>query len=130
MRCEDGSVIDTGLRSQAKEWHDAAEIQCNRDGHFRGVALDKTDILDAIQERAGNHNVSTIYFATDGWMRGAKGIPLVKETVEGLRNRNLTVVGLWKLPGLSNFKDGKFFDPVQTLGQANQVCNLGFRFCP
>lgn len=123
MRCEDGSVIDTGLPSQAKEWHDAAKIQCNRDGHFRGVTLDKTDILDAIQERAGKHNVGTIYFATDGWMRGPQGVRLVQETVEGLRQRGLTVVGLWKVPGLSNFNDSKFFDPVETFGPNNQVRN-------
>lgn len=123
VRCEDGSVIDTGLHAEAKEWHDAAKVACNRDGHFRGVTLDVRDILDAIQERAASHSVTTIYFATDGWMRGPHGARLVKEVVASLRRRRLTVVGLWKLPGLANFNDGKEFNPIQTLGKENQDLN-------
>ncbi|KAG0619965.1 hypothetical protein M758_4G178600 [Ceratodon purpureus] len=123
VRCEDGSVIDTGLHAEAKEWHEAAKVACNKNGHFRGVTLDMRDILDAIEERAANHSVKTIYFATDGWLRGPQGIRLVKEVVHSLRRRGLTVVGLWKLPGLPNFKDGKEFDPVQTLGKTNQDLN-------
>jgi hypothetical protein len=114
-------VIDTGLHAEAKEWHAAAKVACNRDGHFRGVTLDVRDILDAIQERAASHSVTTIYFATDGWMRGPHGARLVKEVVGSLRRRRLTVVGLWKLPGLANFNDGKEFNPIHTLGKENQV---------
>ncbi|XP_073393806.1 uncharacterized protein [Physcomitrium patens] len=123
VRCQDGSVIDTGLRSEANEWHEASQIQCNRDGHFRGVTLDRNDILDAIQDRALNHSVNTIYFATDGWMRGPQGVALVKEIVESLRKRGLVVVGLWKLPGLPNFADGTYFKPAKVLGGENTDLN-------
>lgn len=56
--------------------------------------------------------MSIIYFVIDGWMCGVKGIFFVKEMVEGLWNCNFMVVGFWKLFGLFNFKDGKFFDFV------------------
>jgi len=117
VRCDDGSVIDSGLRPEAQEWHRAAETRCKNRGRFRGVTLDKNDILDAIHERAMNHSVNTIYLATDGWIRGAHGVALVKEIVESLRKRGLIVVGLWKVPGLPNFRDGQYLDQVAFVGK-------------
>lgn len=43
------------------------------------------------------------------------------QVVLTLRARGVTVVGLWKIPKLPNFKDGKYFDPYVTLGKENQV---------
>lgn len=123
VRCDDGSVINSGLHPEAKEWIKAAETPCNRDGHFRGVILHQKDIIEAIEERASNHSVNTIYLATDGWMRGHHSISLLTEIVESLRKRGLTVVGLWKLTELPNFADGTYFDPVKTLGKVNQDLN-------
>jgi hypothetical protein len=123
VRCDDGSVINSGLHPEAKEWIKAAGIPCNRDGHFRGVILHQKDIIAAIEERASNHSVNTIYLATDGWMRGHHSIALLTEVVESLRKRGLTVVGLWKLTALPNFADGTYFDPVKTLGKVDQDLN-------
>jgi hypothetical protein len=119
VRCDDGSVIDSGLHPKAQEWHKATETGCSKGSRFRGVTLDKQDILDTIHERALNHSVHTIYLATDGWMRGAASVTLLKDVIQSLRKRGLTVVGLWKVPGLPNFKDGQYFDPVKTLGNQN-----------
>ncbi|KAG0592638.1 hypothetical protein KC19_1G269400 [Ceratodon purpureus] len=120
VRCDDGSVINSGLHPEALEWRKACAY---KDGHFPGVLLNKNDIIDVIQERASNHSVTNIYLATDGWMRGPDSIALVKESVESLRKRGLAVVGLWKIPGLPNFADGKYFDPVTSFGKGNQDIN-------
>lgn len=120
MRCDDGSVINSGLHPEVQAWRKACAY---RGGHFPGVLLDKNDIIDIIQERASNHSVTNIYLATDGWMRGPDSIALVKEIVESLRKRGLTVVGLWNLPGLPNFADGNYFDPVRSFGNDSQVCH-------
>ena len=87
------------------------------------MTLDMRDILDAIEERAGNHSVRTIYFATDGWLRGPQGVRLVREVVASLRLRGFTVVGLWKLPGLPNFSDGTEFDPIRIFGTTKRNLN-------
>ena len=79
VRCADGAVIDSGLHPVAKEWLEAAEVQCNRDGHFRGVGINKMDVIEAIAENAANHSVKMVYLATDGWLRGSKAIELVTE---------------------------------------------------
>jgi hypothetical protein len=79
VRCADGAVIDSGLHPVAKEWLEAAEVQCNRDGHFRGVGINKMDVIEAIAENAANHSVKMVYLATDGWLRGPKAIGLVTE---------------------------------------------------
>lgn len=79
VRCADGAVIDSGLHPVAKEWLEAAEVQCNRDGHFRGVGINKMDVIEAIAENAANHSVKMVYLATDGWLRGPKAIELVTE---------------------------------------------------
>lgn len=81
------------------------------------------DIVNAIEERAQNLDVRMVYLATDGWMQGALDNSLVTMTVTNLRERGLTVVGLWKVPGLSNFRDGTFFDHVQNFGHTNHVCS-------
>jgi hypothetical protein len=38
------------------------------------------------------------------------------QAVEELRNRGLSVVGLWGIENLPNFSDGSTFDPMSTLG--------------
>lgn len=124
VRCDDGSVINSGLRPEVQAWGNVCPYA---DGHFPGVLLDKDDILDVIQERALNHSVTTVYFATDGWLRGPQSIALVKRSVEALRKRGLTVVGLWNVPGLPNLADGKHFDLATIFGKSNKVtCNSVF----
>ncbi|CAK9214065.1 unnamed protein product [Sphagnum troendelagicum] len=121
VRCSDGAVIDSGLHPNAKEWIGLSIDQCrgngHASGHFRGVGLDKFDVFDAIFDHAQKNNVKTVYLATDGWIRGEKGVALVQEAVEELRNRGLAVVGLWKIKNLPNFSNGRTFDPESTLGE-------------
>jgi hypothetical protein len=120
VRCDDGSVINSGLCPEVQAWGNVCPYA---DGHFPGVLLDKDDILDVIQERALNHNVTTVYYATDGWLRGPESIALVKRSVEALRKRGLTVVGLWGVPGLPNLADGKYFGLVTIFGKGNKDVN-------
>jgi hypothetical protein len=117
VRCEDGSVIDSGLHPDAQIWRKATETKCDKNTRFRGIQLNKEDIIDTIHERALNHSIKAIYLATDGWMRGTRSVALLKEVIESLRKRNLIIVGLWKVPELPNFSDGRYFDPVTTLGK-------------
>jgi hypothetical protein len=124
VRCDDGSVVDSGLHPDAQEWHKVNKTRCENKSSFRGVTLDKNDILATIHERALNHNVTAIYLATDGWLRGAASVALVKEIVESLRKHKLIVVGLWKVPGLPNFSNGQYFDPTKTLGKGINIRNL------
>lgn len=77
-RCSDGAAVDSGLHPEGKEWFEASKVQCSRDGHFRGVALDKADILEAIYDRAQNHSLKAVYLATDGWLRGPGGTALIQ----------------------------------------------------
>lgn len=53
--------------------------KCRKGTQFRAIGLSKMDIVSAIEDRAANHSLSTIYMATDGWIRGTKGLALVKE---------------------------------------------------
>ena len=124
VRCDDGSVINSGLRPEVQAWSNVCPYA---DGHFPGVLLGKDDILDVIQERALNHSVTTMYFATDGRLHRPESITLVKRSVEALRKRGLTVVGLWNVPGLLNLADGKHFDLATIFGKNNKVtCNSVF----
>lgn len=79
-------MIDSGLHPVAKEWLKTSENECQGKSHFRGVGLSKKDIIATIEERAAKHNLSTIYMATDGWIRGAEGLALVKEVRGGSPN--------------------------------------------
>lgn len=114
LRCSDGSVIDSGLHPFAREWTELRKHRCPRDRmHFRGVLLDKQDLIEAIRERAANNNLSAVYLATDGWMRGTIEQALVTEVVASLRHSGLAVVGLWNIKGLPNFSDGTYFQLSQ-----------------
>lgn len=93
-RCNDGSVVSSGLHPVAKEWLKASEDECNENSHFRGVGLSKTDIIATIEERAAKHSLKTLYLATDGWIRGAEGRALLKEVrwklpVQSFRHHNV-----------------------------------------
>lgn len=116
LRCTDGSVIATGLRPHSKASLKMPMTKCRKGTQFRAIGLSKMDIVSAIEDRAANHSLSTIYMATDGWIRGTKGLALVKEVVLLLRNRGLSVIGLWNITGLPNFADGTYYDPYLTMG--------------
>lgn len=72
-------MIDTGLIPVAKEWLKASEIKCGGDGHFLGVGLSKLDIVATVEDRIAKHNLTSVYMATDGWIRGPEGLALVNE---------------------------------------------------
>ena len=82
LRCGDGSVIDSGLHPVIKNLNMTyAFLQkesCPRDG-ARGVLVSKVDLIEAIYAKSIKENVSIIYLATDGWMRGPTQQALVKE---------------------------------------------------
>ncbi|KAG0600085.1 hypothetical protein M758_11G006300 [Ceratodon purpureus] len=120
-RCKDGSVVSSGLHPAAKEWLKTSQDECNENGHFRGVGLSKADIIATIKERAAKHSLSTLYLATDGWIRGAESLALLMEVVLSLRRRGLNVVGLWSIPDLPNFADGTYFDPYISMGKDHVI---------
>ncbi|KAH6556449.1 hypothetical protein KP509_1Z178200 [Ceratopteris richardii] len=43
------------------------------------VIISKTDLIAAILEKSSTENVSSVYIATDGWLRGQRAQTLVKE---------------------------------------------------
>lgn len=75
LRCGDGAIINTGLHPLAKELIDSSSKAC----HFHSVKVTEEDIVGAIHDRACDRNLSTIYLATDGWIRGQEGVRLIKE---------------------------------------------------
>ena len=77
-------MIDSGLHPVIKNLNMTyAFLQkenCPRDG-ARGVVVSKVDLIEAIYVKSIKENVSTIYLATDGWMRGPTQQALVKEVM-------------------------------------------------
>ena len=78
-------MVSSGLHPAAKEWLKTSQDECNENGHFRGVGLSKADIIATIKERAAKHSLSTLYLATDGWIRGAESLALLKEVSKVFR---------------------------------------------
>ncbi|KAG6547247.1 hypothetical protein Mapa_011183 [Marchantia paleacea] len=106
LRCGDGAIVATRLKVEAKEWQ--AHAQNLRNCHFHGVKVAKEDMVAAIYDRAMQSRVQTVYIATDGWVRGKEGKLLIRDVVEMLRERNLTVIGMWRIEDLPNFPDGSY----------------------
>ncbi|CAM6129305.1 unnamed protein product [Calypogeia fissa] len=107
LRCGDGAIINTGLHPSAKEWIASSAKQC----HFHAVKVTEEDVVGAIYDRAIERNLSTVYLATDGWVRGQEGILRIRKVVEMLRARNMNVVGLWRIEGLPNLSNGEYYLP-------------------
>lgn len=75
LRCGDGAIINTGLHPLAREWINSFSKAC----HFHAIEVTKEDVVGAIYDRACERNLSTVYLATDGWIRGQEGVRLIKE---------------------------------------------------
>ncbi|KAG6547250.1 hypothetical protein Mapa_011186 [Marchantia paleacea] len=110
-RCNDGAVIGGGLKSP--RFMDLPTVMENlRAGSgFHGTGLTKEDVSAAIFDKAVEQHVQHIYLSTDGWLRGNVSTATVRWVVEDLRERGMTVAGLWEIPGLANFEDGSFVVP-------------------
>jgi hypothetical protein len=84
LRCGDGSVIDSGLHpDMAKNSSNISfelveKKSCPRDG-ARGVIVSKANLVAAIAAKAARENVSIVYLATDGWIRGPSERALIKQ---------------------------------------------------
>lgn len=89
LRCGDGAVIDSGLHAAARGLPSASlgpslqdvqtNSQCKRVGDSKGVMVSQQDLVAAIRDKALRENVSSVYLATDGWMRGSHAEALVKK---------------------------------------------------
>eukprot|EP00250_Pteridium_aquilinum_P033932 c667_g1_i1 orf=58-1737(-) len=117
LRCGDGAVINSGLHAAARGWLATANYtmpllpkqkreegrnSCKRIVGSKGVMVSKKDLVVAIRDKASKENVSSVYLATDGWLRGSHAQSLVKEVVKDLRKQGLAVTGLWKIKELPN----------------------------
>lgn len=111
LRCGDGAVIDSGLHAAARglpsasivpSLHTEMKTSCKRVVGSTGVMVSKQDLVAAIRDKASKENVSSVYLATDGWLRGSQAQALVKQVVEDLRKTGLAVTGLWKIKDLPN----------------------------
>lgn len=107
LRCGDGAVIDSGLHAAARGFIGPSlqiqtNRQCKRVVDSKGVMVSRQDLVAAISSKALKENVSSVYLATDGWMRGSHAESLVRKVVEDLRKRGLAVTGLWKIKRLPN----------------------------
>ena len=84
-------MIDSGLHPVIKNLNMTyAFLQkesCPRDG-ARGVLVSKVDLIEAIYMKSIKENVSIIYLATDGWMRGPTQQALVKEVTSLLISKH------------------------------------------
>ncbi|MCO5603004.1 hypothetical protein L7F22_057146 [Adiantum nelumboides] len=109
LRCGDGAVISSGLHATTLGLHLAAKrgkeqlgSSCKRMVDSTWVMLSKQDLVVAIVDKALKENVSSVYIATDGWMRGSHAQNLLREVVNKVRSRGLSVSGLWKVHNLPN----------------------------
>eukprot|EP00271_Cylindrocystis_brebissonii_P010273 TRINITY_DN2641_c0_g1_i1.p1 TRINITY_DN2641_c0_g1~~TRINITY_DN2641_c0_g1_i1.p1 ORF type:complete len:504 (-),score=71.99 TRINITY_DN2641_c0_g1_i1:173-1501(-) len=68
-------------------------------GKLPGVILDVNDIAPALLHVLRLRDLSSIYLATDGWMR-KDGCAKLSVVVNALRGANVTVSGLWRCPAL------------------------------
>eukprot|EP01018_Ginkgo_biloba_P014535 Gb_17634 [translate_table: standard] len=121
VRCGDGSIVSSGLRSAARrDWNKQAK-KCSSESKYRGVVVKKQDIINAILEKAREQNVSNVYLATDGWIRGSHEQILVAEVVIALRGEGMNVAGLWKIRVIPNFSDGAYFNPLTAVTELGLV---------
>eukprot|EP01018_Ginkgo_biloba_P014570 Gb_29917 [translate_table: standard] len=119
VRCGDGSIVSSGLHSVAMlDWSKKAR-HCS--SLIRGVLVRKQDMISAILEKVREQNVSNVYLATDGWIRGSHEQMLVAEVVRTLRAKGLNVAGLWKIRGVPNFSDGGYFNPLTAVTELGLV---------
>lgn len=88
LRCGDGAVIDSGLHAAARglpsasivpSLHTEMKTSCKRVVGSTGVMVSKQDLVAAIRDKASKENVSSVYLATDGWLRGSQAQALVKQ---------------------------------------------------
>ncbi|KAH7284033.1 hypothetical protein KP509_34G036600 [Ceratopteris richardii] len=136
LRCGDAAVIDSGLHAEAMglpaltkatlrssvtdgdphETDHTIHQTCRHLPDTTQVTISKTDLIAAILEKASTENVSSVYIATDGWLRGQRAQTLVKEVVQDIRIRGLKAAGLWRLPDLPNIilkgTDAQYVDQV------------------
>ncbi|KAI5068354.1 hypothetical protein GOP47_0016699 [Adiantum capillus-veneris] len=109
LRCGDGAVISSGLHATTRGLPIAAQrgreqmgSSCKRMVDSTWVKLSKEDLVSAIIDKALKENVSFVYIATDGWMRGSHAHNLIREVVKEVRGRGLAVSGLWKISNVPN----------------------------
>lgn len=110
LRCGDGAVIDSGLHATTlglpfatigPSLHTEIKNACKHaDG--KGVMVSKKDLVTAIKDKAFKENITSVYLATDGWLRGSQSEALVTKVVDELRKKGLAVTGLWKIKKLPN----------------------------
>ncbi|KAH6556448.1 hypothetical protein KP509_1Z178100 [Ceratopteris richardii] len=136
LRCGDAAVIDSGLHAEAMglpavtkatlrssvsdgdphETDHTIHQTCRHVPDTTQEIISKTDLIAAILEKSSTENVSSVYIATDGWLRGQRAQTLVKEVVQEHRIRGQKVAGLWRLPDLPNMilkrTDAQYVDEV------------------
>eukprot|EP00850_Spirogloea_muscicola_P002716 SM000010S04354 [mRNA] locus=s10:1095085:1106203:+ [translate_table: standard] len=117
IRCDNGAnVDDPAFLPKAHEWTDLhSHGGCPRGSHHTGVQVARDDLTNAIIDEAAKHGLSSIYIATDGWLRGDEGCRLLATVVLDLRATGLKVAGLWNCDMLASFPDGTTPD-LSTVG--------------
>lgn len=106
LRCGDGAEISSGLHATTRGFAIATKRErkssCKHMVDSTRVVISKEDLVSAIINKAFKENVSFVYIATDGWMRGSHAQNLIKEVVKEVRSRGLFVSGLWRINNLPN----------------------------